>query len=466
VKNALSIACLIVTALSAFAEDASKPPLPPDFPALGWFGVSDMLVSSFGGMESEFTRIEGAASNREFWQRLHKYSRESISNVMGKRMADMREIHMKLALAAIAAKAGNENARKFIEQTEANRDFEITHSRLSALKYLLWDDHAPDWVINSASKALRDQHTMVGGRDYRQNQPVSKLAEDEVLYAMDHRGDSRAVPVLMELATRPGGCPIAVRNLGKIGDPRAIPICLGLLRRDEETIKKNGRRDHPGTTEFMVLPEPENTPSPYIIDAIADLKVKEAVPRLLHYLNSMSAINALGDIGDQRAVEPLRKVVADERANPDLVFTARMSLIKLESDDPIPQWLDLVKETKRDERQRFEALKEIADHPDARSVPALLEVIQSDSTGMFVWQCIRTLRAFRYKSAVLGLIDCLDKDFQGHETRGKAHIANTRSFRESIAEALAQLTDRDFGTDKNRWMQWWEATGKDLKALQ
>jgi opacity protein-like surface antigen len=86
-KNALCIVGVIVTAFSAFAEDAPKPPLPPDFPELGWFGVSDMLVSSFGGTESEFTRIWGAARNRDFWRKLRRYSRESISEVLGKRMA-------------------------------------------------------------------------------------------------------------------------------------------------------------------------------------------------------------------------------------------------------------------------------------------------------------------------------------------------------------------------------------------
>jgi HEAT repeat protein len=213
-------------------------------------------------------------------------------------------------------------------------------------------------------------------------------------------------------------------------------------------------------------PDPENAPSAYIAEAIGNLRVKEAVPTLLHYLNSKSVITALGEIGDERAIEPLRKIAANERGNLDLAFAAKISLIKLESGDPIPQWLDMVKDTKRDRSQRCDALNEIADRPDARSVPALLGVIESDTDGLIVSRCISTLPACRYKTAVLGLIDRLDKNFQGHEYPGKFSIGSNEVFREKIANALEQMTDQDFGTDKNRWKQWWETTGKDLKTLK
>jgi hypothetical protein len=73
---------------------------------------------------------------------------------------------------------------------------------------------------------------------------------------------------------------------------------------------------------------------------------------------------------------------------------------------------------------------------------------------------IRVLSVFRHPQAVSALIECFDADFKG-KTNWK-YAYKPEMFRKHVADSLKEITGKDFGVDKKRWLKWWreEAKGK------
>ncbi len=343
---------------------------------------------------------------------------------------------MKLLLAAIAAERGHEGGRKFIEEMAESTDYAITLSRISALRDLLRGSNPQPWVFEQAHRAANDtrQVTSVEKTNWQRGTQfnVSDLAEMENLsYGLADAKNPDSVPVLVEMARRTGGQIGPVTALGTTGDPRGIPICLELLEKEVEAI-------HLRTTN-------ERSPSESLLRALGELKATAAVPTLLNYLHSKYVIAALGEIGDESAIAPLQRIVmTGGRVSPDPYswegcfqersFASRVALIKLHRDDPIPKWIALLQDRSLTKHQRCEVIRELSRNSDARVIPPLLILINSDPYGPVINNSLSVLSTLRYRAAVLGLIDCFGADFAG-KSGGKGGY-KPESFTRAIAEAL------------------------------
>ena len=127
--------------------------------------------------------------------------------------------------------------------------------------------------------------------DKRAVQPLIELAEDRERVLGDAKGRQLGVEPLIEL-TKPRQVQLtAVTALGNIGDPRALPVLISLLKttaKNNESIYLNGRR----------------------VEA-HNLSLSSRSGSMFHdeELLKLTAL-ALGKIGDPRALPPLREAVA------------------------------------------------------------------------------------------------------------------------------------------------------------
>jgi len=440
----------------------TKKALPADFPALK-LGYGALLNGS--GRESDFTLL--CYANGELLNRLDEYNSASISAEFGRRMEKETDIHVKLLLAAVAAMNGNVEAKSFIQGLAPDTDYNITISRLSTLGYLLHGDHPPEWVFDAIHDALRDTRSVTGmektlwAKETRFE--VSYLADEFGSFTRDERyaKNPKSVPVLIEMAKRTDGRRGPIIGLGLTGDPQAIPVCLEFLEREDASIKEHKSKQF--------------EPREELVFALADLRAKEAVPILLNYLHSSKVMKALGTIGDERAIDPLKNIVAKHgrvKNDPDdsktrfqeREFAARMALIKLEKDDPYPKWFEVMQDKSLEWAQRREAVWELGHHPDARAIPFLLKAVKSDHDGAVVNQSITVLALYKYKAAVYGLIECFDANFDGKSDWKRARTPEM--FAENIGEALRSLTGQNFGKNKAQWLKWWDEEGSHLDSLK
>jgi HEAT repeat protein len=481
----------------AQGEVAAKKPMPADFPpfrrtiADGFF-----LMWNGVGRESEFTNI--GKENRELVGQLSGYTSESIAAVLGERMKREQDVHLKLFLAALAAEHGDRGSIVFIWQMGADAkyatNYAITLSRLSALGQLLRGDHPQDWVFEAVHQALGDTRLVLDWRnpENRLEYTISFLADkfehltsalgraknpksvpvlaamanrnpgsDDAVTALGMIGDARAIPVLAAVAKRNPGSYDAVTALGMIGDARAIPVCLELLQHADQAIKKKDFSD--------------DVPPRELTEVLGKLKAREAVPTLLTYLHSADVIHALGEIGDDRAVEALQRIFdAQGRVDPDpysweqrfqeRTFAARVALIKLKHGDPIPKWLDLLQDRSLSATQRWQTVKELRQYPDPRLISPLLELVKTDPEEPVVSRAIEALSAIRYKAVVAGLIECFDVRFPVKPAQ-KGRISPAELFGK-MAGALKSLTGKSFGPVKADWEKWWNEEGKNLETLK
>ncbi len=451
---------------AALAENAVvKMALPADFPELNRNEDANWLTSNGSGMESKVQKLFSV--NYKLLRQLDGYTPDSIAAVFGERMIKEQDVHIKLLLASIAAERGHEESGKFILKMAENIDYETTISRLYALRPLVNAPHPPEWVFEAVHQALGDTRIATGMEKSRwgrgQQFEISYLADEETFltYDLGTAKNRKSVPVLIEMAKRTDGSRGPVQALGRIGDPRGIPICLEFLAQEDAAINAKKASD--------------SAPREELTGALAGLKAKDAVPTLLNYLYSEHVIKALGGIGDERAIEPLRRIVASHgHVDPDPYtwaarfqqrsFAARMALIKLEPDDPVPRWIAVTQDMSLEWAQRREAVWELGSHPDPRAISPLLSLVKSDLNGAVVNQSITVLSAYRYKAVVAGLIECFDADFAGKSDWKRANTP--AMFSENIAKALHILTGQDFGSDKTQWAKWWNETGKNIENLK
>ena len=459
---------LCFVARSAIADDPSPPakakkPLPADFPAFsnqpGIPGNGNWGAGPFD-VDSEFVCL--MYSNRELIKRLNDYTSESIVAEFERRMEAEQDIQLKLVFATIAAGSGGEKGHQFVHDAAENLDGVFTYSRMSALEYLICSPHPAEWVFDEIYAALNDTRKVTMPHDDRA-QPSGDTAvfsppdeprevcslTDLLALRLGQVPNPRSVAVLMKLTNRNG---YAIEALGLLRDPVAIPLCLEYLRNEDASIKEHKfDEDHPADS---------------LVEALGRLKAKEAVPILLKYLHSKAVIAALGEIGDARAIEPLKNIEAnkEEAKDKDLVFAARMALIKIEKGDPYPKWFAVLNDKSLEWSQRREAVWELGNHPDASAIPQLIKAIKSDPAGEVVNQCITVLSVYKFKAAVRGLIGCFNADFKGKSDWKRAY--EPQMFAENIGESLKQITGQDFGADKAQWIKWWSDEGKNASGLK
>jgi HEAT repeat protein len=404
-------------------------------------------------------------SNGDLLEVLQLYEAPGVAVEFEKRMLAEKDSSMKLLLAALAAVHGSEKAALFLLERLKDTDCEKLNDTYHAITSVLfyYHDHLPAWVEDLLLACLSDER-FVTGEESGNSMEIRQMADwtggfSAVLGQFKVR---KAVPVLIEIAKRDPRSS-AIGALGEIGDPRAIPVILERLQDEGKKLKGAER-----SSFYDGIDRP--------VYALENLHAKEAVPVLLDYLEFPEVIKVLETIGDPRALDDLRAIVAAKGngsrkgwpISPELaqnrLFAARLAILTLEKRDPVPQLCEMVHDASLDKFQRREAVWRLGWRQDARAIPHLVRAARTDASGVVVNQVIVVLGSFRYRAAVEGLIECFDLDFAGKSDWKRAYTPEM--FREHIAESLRAITGQTFGPDKQQWLMWWQANGKQITELK
>lgn len=192
---------------------------------------------------------------------------------------------------------------------------------------------------------------------------------------------------------------IAAAALGQIGDARAVPALIEVLKASDRDVQRSAIEEVGNVRKVVVDPR---------IDALKNSK--------------MSACKALGQLGDARAVPALIEMIKDS------YWDVRKSVAKaLEQSGSaaVPALIEALKNNDRDVRRyAAEALGQIS---DVRAVPALIEALQDRAWDVVRQRAVDALRRLGNLSALDVLLESL--------------LANYRDVRRSAAQALGFLED-------------------------
>ena len=441
-------------------------PFPEHFPPLSH---ARFMGGNMSGMESEVRQI--SISNWTLIHSLALYEPAGVQAEFERRMLAEKDSAMKLLLAAIAAENGSETAGLYLLETMKDTDYTTVTNVHDALGMVLaWHaNDPPDWIRELVQAALSDERYVTG----LDKTNWASGTTFQIWYLADEHGDlalrlgqfrcRKAVPFLIEMVKRTKGSRMPIMALGEMGDPRAIPVLLDALKAAGKNVKYS---------EGFGLPESFSRP----VQALADLKAKEAVPTLLEYIEFPNVVEAMERIGDPRALPAMRelitaqgKVLRDGKPlHPNLdqerLFAAKLAVASLDQGDAVPRLCEMLGDKSLGEFQRRTVVWRLGDRRDLRAVPSLIGVIKTDPSGAVVNQAIAVLSVFKSKAAVEGLIECLDANFGGKTDWKRAYTP--AMFRENIAESLRAITGQPFGRDEKQWLQWWQEKGKSSIGLK
>jgi HEAT repeat protein len=183
----------------------------------------------------------------------------------------------------------------------------------------------------------------------------------------------------------------------------------------------------------------------------SELIEPDLVVRMLNTLKSVDpfvraeAVQVLGEVGDSRALGALIAALRD-----DNVFVrayAAEALGKLKDEKTAEALISLLKD--EEIFVQFYAIEALAELKAERAVDALIVVLQEgdpDVRAHAAW----ALGIIKKERAVKHLITALKDESCG----------------DKAAEALEQITDKDFGVDYNDWLSWWIKRNSPEKKKQ
>ncbi|MEX2720643.1 MAG: HEAT repeat domain-containing protein, partial [Candidatus Wukongarchaeota archaeon] len=246
----------------------------------------------------------------------------------------------------------------------------------------------------------------------------------------------------------------AAKNLGEIGDPRAIDPLVKTMKEVEENLELVGGFDDDlerflnslrwalshirGPKAIAPLIKVFKTTDGNIQVAASDALArigKPAVEPLIKLLNHKEfyvrwqAVRALQNIGDKRAFEPLLKALNDE--NGEVRWKAAETLGKMRDKKAADHLIKALED--EDERVRMNAMMALFEIGDTRAVEPLIRMVKGELVsplwhdGYFHHEAIEALGKMRAKKAVEPLIQALDDSETNVRTRA--------------AEALGMIKD-------------------------
>jgi len=172
----------------------------------------------------------------------------------------------------------------------------------------------------------------------------------------------------------------------------------------------------------------------YAIDALGQIGDPRAVPALIkgldddNFNNQEAAAAALAALDDGRAVRPLVAMLRTPDKHQQARFAASKALVALGDAKAVPDLLEALRD--KDSLSRFISLQVLAVVGDGRCVPAAITALR-DAESNVQWQAVETLGALRDARAVDALLDLLRRGAREHTPS-----------REVIVEALSRIGDR------------------------
>jgi HEAT repeat protein len=217
--------------------------------------------------------------------------------------------------------------------------------------------------------------------------PVVKEALIQALGSIQDRKVSAAVaPLLKDDAT----APLAIRVLGSLGDPSAIPTLAAELKADRPTVRQA------------------------VIKTLGEIDSADAVPPLLDCYPSANdaekvlIIASLNRHGDPRSFPLLIRELQDPKVYPAVRRRAALALGSMVAQEAIEPLVKIILNTAEDNGLRLTCIQALANYSE------------------------------RDDYAIAGLIG----------------VMADKRMAEPAALALSRITRRYFGTDKTKWENW------------
>jgi len=292
-----------------------------------------------------------------------------------------------------------------------------------------------------------EKTNFLGGASFR----ISSASHEtsSLVFALGEMKCRQAVPLLVDRVKAKQADWYTLHALGAIGDLRAAPVLIEGVKRghfDEQLYEQ-------------------------AVYALGRLKAKDAVPVLLDDIEYPGAIDALGEIGEERALPTLREMVAaggrivrngkpvSPERDRERHFAAKVALTQFDLDEGALRLAEMLDDPTWERNQRYDIVLRLGMRPDARVIPHLIKVIKQEPDYYIVDLAIGALGELKYRAAAEGLIECFDVDFKAHDL-GKGERVTPAGQRNRIARSLQRITGQSFGGDKQPWLKWWQETGK------
>jgi HEAT repeat protein len=249
-----------------------------------------------------------------------------------------------------------------------------------------------------------------------------------------------------------------IKTLGQIRDLRAVHPLVGLLKEDDlvlkEAIIKALKRIGPPAVQTLISLV-ENTDDPAdlnvrlgAIEALGEIGSDQALEPLLAVLRQQNqpedkhlrkfAAETLGQLGNESAADSLLVVAEDFEEAWEIREAAINGLGQLKSKKALEPLLALLEDWNQNGYLRRAAALALGEIGSYRAIDPLLKALKSKNNHR---AAAEALGKIGNKSVVKPLIDLL-----GHYDEEVDSAA---------ALTLEKLTGQNFGADKAGWEQWW-----------
>lgn len=237
-------------------------------------------------------------------------------------------------------------------------------------------------------------------------------------------------------------------SLAKTGDHRATMAAIEAYRgglRDRDILKAL-RESHAGKAADLFL---------WVLANQKDYYREEAAC-------------ALGEIGDKRAIKPLKALLASD--NSTLRLAAATALLQFDDREAA----EIIRRSLADNDSASDAAQAIGNSPHPRAYPWLVDAMNSEDSSAR-WAVAEALGKLGDKRAFSILVSALsDKDdsVRWYAAEALAKLKDERAVRplieifvtdpddyvrEAAHDALHEITGRNFGWNYQRWRRWYES---------
>jgi HEAT repeat protein len=277
-------------------------------------------------------------------------------------------------------------------------------------------------------KAKGNVKGLIKALSYKKDRTVRQSAAE----ALGEIGDVRAAePLLAAFNDDESIRGSAIKALGQIGGTRVVNLLVAAQGAKDAETKK-------ASLEALRQLGPAGVDAVLVIFQNTE---EETVSRVM-------AAQALGQLGDPRAFDPLLATLSDKDANEALREASAKALGHLGDLRAVEPLIATFDETDPDDYEwplQTEAAQALGRLGDPRAVDAILKALKDYAIDYWEFQhpMVQVLEQLGDKRAIGSLIDLFDEEFFCAQ--------------DTAIEVLKTLTGQDIGEDPEHWKQWWEA---------
>lgn len=281
--------------------------------------------------------------------------------------------------------------------------------------------------------------------------------------ALGKIGDARAADILFTALKDKDNSvqEKAIEALGKIGDAHCIELLITALRSKKKRIRycaayALGQTGDPRAVDPLIniaLKDKEDYVQNLAARALSKLGDDDTVMILISTLKENpdirgSAARVLGEIGDIRAVEPLITALKDQDEH--VRRFAANALGKIKDARAIEPLITAIKDD--DVYVRKSSIRILGLMGDDRAIEPLIAALKDQETTVRSFAA-RALGHFCDPKAIDALITFL---------KNEDKYSNKNFALENAAYSLKEITNKEFGTDYQKWAEWWKKNKKNF----